>query len=62
MAEIREEVFIIQSKIQGYHINKEIWEASVGERPRCKKEENYEHDPYYIRVIEYSDKTVGYVP
>lgn len=62
MAEIREEVFIIQSKIRGYHIYKQIWEASVGERLRCKKEENNAHDPYCVGVIDRSDKTVGHVP
>ena len=41
-----EDVYVVQLKIRGYHIYKDIWEASIGERLSCKKEEYNVHDPY----------------
>ena len=62
MAFNEEDVYVVQSKIRGYHIYKDIWEASIGERLSCKKEEYNIHDPYCVGVIDRGNVTVGHVP
>ena len=43
---VNEDVYVIQSKIRGYHVYKNVWEAFIGERLSCNKEVNNVHDPY----------------
>ena len=54
-----EDVYVVQSKIRGYHIYKE---ASIGDRLSCEKEEYNVHDPYCVGVIDHGNVTVGHVP
>ena len=58
---VNEDVYVIQSKIRGYHVYKNVWEASIGERLSCSKEVNNVHDPYCVGVVR-SGVTVGHVP
>ena len=34
---VNEDVYVIQSKIRGYHVYKNVWEASIDERLNCNK-------------------------
>lgn len=56
-----EEVYFVHSKIRGYHVYKDLWEASIGEKLTCQKELNNVHDPYCVGVIR-RGLTVGHVP
>ena len=52
--------------IRGYHIYREIWEASHGETIDCVKETGNRFDPFAVAVIsedgEISGKIIGHVP
>jgi hypothetical protein len=47
---------------RGYHVYKEIWDASIGEMLVCRKEEGNVHDPYCVGVVNERNVTVGHVP
>ena len=48
--------------IRGYHIYKEIWEASHGETFDCVRETGNRFDPFAVAVISKDGKIIGHVP
>ena len=47
--------------MRGYHIYKDIWEASVGEELPCQRESGNRADPFAVAVVK-SGVTVGHIP
>ncbi len=45
---IKMERFAFGSCVRGYHIYKDIWEASVGEELPCKRENGNHADPFAV--------------
>ena len=53
--------FEFDSVIRGYHIYKEIWEASHGEMLNCVRETGNSFDPFAVAVIR-GGKIIGHLP
>ena len=53
--------YALESIIQGYHVYKEVWEASIGQILPCRREAGNIHDPYAVAVVE-QGVFVGRVP
>ena len=51
----------MESCVRGYHIYKDIWEASVGEELPCQRESGNRADPFAVAVVR-SGVTVGHIP
>ena len=51
----------MESMVRGYHIYKDVREASVGRLLPCRKEGGNSHDPYAVAVME-RGVIVGLVP
>ena len=47
--------------IRGYHIYKEIWEASYGEMFHCMRETGNSFDPFAVTVVR-DGEIIGHVP
>ena len=47
--------------VRGYHIYKDIWEATLGENLECQRESGNIHDIYAVAVLK-SGLVVGHVP
>lgn len=47
------DIHIVQSKICGYHVYKDLWEASIGEKLDYRRKDI--HDPYCVAVIDRSN-------
>ena len=54
--------FEYDSVIRGYHIYKEIREASHGEMFDCVRETGNRFDPFAVAVISEDGKIIGHVP
>ena len=50
-----------QSCVRGYHINKDVWAAVVGEELVCRRERENSHDVYAVSVMKDS-VVVGHFP
>ena len=48
--------------IRGYHIYKEIWEASHGEKFDCVRETGNRFDPFAVAFISEDGEIIGHVP
>ena len=57
-----EPIYVHYSKVRGYHVYKDIWEAPIAEVLACRKEEGNVHDPYCVAVNDQHEVTVGHVP
>ena len=55
------ERFCVESCVRGYHIYKDIWEASIGEELPCQRESGNRADPFAVAVVR-SGVTVGHIP
>ena len=53
--------FEVEAMVRGYHVYKEILDASIGEELLCAREPTNPCDPFAIAVVK-SDQTVGHVP
>ncbi len=42
------EHFVFESCVRGYHVYKDIWEASVGEELPCQRENGNHADPFAV--------------
>ena len=58
---VKEASFTLESTVRGYHMYKDIREASVGQSLPCWKEGSNLHDPYAVVVLE-RGVLVGHVP
>ncbi len=45
---IKMEHFAFESCVRGYHVYKDIWEASVGEELPCQRENGNHTDPFTV--------------
>ncbi len=45
---IKIERFAFESCMRGYHVYKDIWEASVGEELPCQRENGNHADPFAV--------------
>ena len=55
------ESYSVESCVRGYHVYKDVWEASVGEDLSCQRESGNSADPFAVAVVK-NDMTVGHVP
>jgi len=55
------ETFSIEVMVRGYHVNKDIWDATLGEQQCCRKEPRNNQDPFAVVVVR-SQVIVGHVP
>ena len=55
------ESYMVRSVVRGYHLYKQIWSGTVGQRLHCQQEVGNTHDPYVEAVTE-NGVTVGQVP
>ena len=55
------ETFTVENCIRGYHIYKDIWDATIGEELQCARESDNSNDRYPVAVSK-NDAVVGHVP
>ena len=55
------EKYSIDSCVRGYHVYRDIWEASVGEQLPCEREGGNGADPFAV-AIKRSGAVVGHIP
>ena len=53
--------FTVESCIRGYHVYKDIWDATVREELGCARESDNPEDRYAV-AMKKDDKTVGHIP
>ena len=53
-------IFDTEAVVDGCHVYKEIWDASIDEELVCARELTNIRDPFTIAIIK-SDQTVGHV-
>ncbi len=53
--------FEVEAMVRGYHVNQEIWDASIHEELVCAREPGNRRDLFAVAVVK-SDHTVGHVP
>ena len=58
---IKMERFAFESCVRGYHVYKDIWEASAGEELPCQRENGNHADPFAVAIVQ-SGVTVGHIP
>ena len=56
------ELYVYHSSVRGYHVYKDIWDATIGDILVCRKEASNVHDPYCVAVVDQRQVTVGHVP
>ena len=61
MASSSGETFTVESCVRGYHIYKDIWDATIGEELQCARESDNSNDRYAVAVRK-NDAVVGHVP
>ena len=54
------DTYMFNSSITGYHVYKDILEATVGKQLSCRKEPRNVHDVYAVAVVE-EENIVGHV-
>ena len=55
------ETFQKESRVRGYHVYKEHWEAAVGEELECQRERRNGADAYAVAAVR-EGSVVGHVP
>ena len=55
------ESYSVESCMRGYHVYKDVWEASVGEDLSCQRVSGNNVDPFAVAVVK-NGMTVGHVP
>lgn len=53
--------FTIAAMVRGYHIYRDIWQATVNEELACQREIGNAADPFAVAIIK-SGVIVGHVP
>ena len=53
--------FTVESCVRGYHIYKDIWDATIGEELQCARESDNSNDRYAVAVRK-NNAVVGHVP
>ena len=57
-----EEIFSMDSTLQGFHVYKDVWNPENGEVLICKQEFWNLHDPYTVTIVCEDNVIVGQVP
>ncbi len=60
MAASSRATFTVESCVRGYHMYKDIWDATVGEELECARESDNPADSYAV-AMKKSNETVGHV-
>ena len=55
-------LFTMESAIDGYHFNQNIWNSRVGERLECHCKDDDIHDMYTVAIIKSGTRVVGHLP
>ena len=55
------ESFELYSAVQGFHVYRDVWEPSVGEKLVARREFDYHFDKFAVKVLN-SEETVGHLP
>ena len=55
------ETFAFASAVRGYHVYKDVWKPSIGEKLVAKREFNNPMDKHAVKVVK-DDETVGHLP
>ena len=55
------EVLVISSAIRGFHVFKDIWKPSIGDKLTCEREFDDCFDKFAIKVVN-NGETVGHLP
>ena len=55
------EMFAFTSAVRGYHVYKDIWKPSIGEKLVAKREFNNPMDKHAVKVVK-DDETVSHLP
>jgi len=58
--DIQRSPFSVASRVRGYHVYQDEWEAVLGEVLSCQREPGNRHDPYAVATV--SDGRTGHVP
>ena len=45
-------MYTVETVVRGYHMYKEVWDATIGQVLPCQKEHGNVHDPYAVTVLE----------
>ena len=61
MAASSRATFTVESCIRGYHVYKDIWNATIGEELECVRESDNPADRYAV-AMKKDNETVGHVP
>ena len=51
----------MESCVRGYHVYKDLWDASIGEDILCEREPFNNADRYAVAVLK-DDTVVGHIP
>ena len=55
------ETFSFASAVHGYHVYRDVWKPSIGEKLVAKQEFNNPMDKHAVKVVK-GDETVGHLP
>ncbi len=55
------EKFCFSSAVRGYHVYKDVWRPSIGEKLVATREFNNRMDKYAVQVVK-GNETVGHLP
>ena len=55
------ETFAFASAVRGYHVYKDLWKPSIGEKLVARREFNNPMDKHAVKVVK-DDETVGHLP
>ena len=55
------ETFQKESRVRGYHVYKELWEAAAGEELECQRQRRDGADAYAVAAVR-EGTAVGHVP
>ena len=55
------EAFELYSAVRGYHVYRDAWEPSVGEKLVARREFDNRFDKFVVKVLN-SEETVGHLP
>ena len=55
------ETFAFASAVRGYHVYKDVWKPSFGEKLVARREFNNPIDKHAVKVVK-DDETVGHLP
>ena len=55
------ETFVFASAVRGYHVYRDVWKPSIGEKLVAKREFNDPMDKHAVKVVK-GNETIGHLP